>query len=241
MDSTPTTPDIAILTHHKCASNWLRAICHGLSRANLITLSVSGGQKQEMKDASGDATKTVLLNVNATSGSTAAIDLDLQPNIHFVRDPRDAFVSNYWSWLNSHSNNTDDILDFRKRAQNMPVEEGMLELIQKFPMGKQLETWSDELWDKTRLVKYENMLQDFGAALDSMFTPCGLKISPEVSKEIEASTSFKKITGRDAGDENLQHHFRKGISGDWKNYFTGELQDAFLERYGWMGKRLNYW
>jgi len=41
--------------------------------------------------------------------------------------------------------------------------------------------------------------------------------------------------------ENLQHHFRKGISGDWQNYFAGELQDAFLERYGWLGKRLNYW
>jgi len=96
MGSILETPDIAILTHHKCASNWLRAICHGLRRANFITLSVSGGQKQEMKDASGDVTKTVLLNVNATSASTSAIALDLHPNIHFVRDPRDAFVSNYW-------------------------------------------------------------------------------------------------------------------------------------------------
>lgn len=236
-----TAPCLILLTHHKCASNWLRAICQILDKAGLTSTSVAGGREVRVNTSSKNNRKRILLDVNATVNSTKNIDLDQQPNVHFVRDPRDAFVSNYWSWLKSHSNNNSTILDFRKRAVDMSVEDGMLDLVKLFPMGNQLEAWTEELWNKTRLVKYEHMLEDFSLALDSMFAPCGLDISPEINQTVKTATSFRKLTGRNTGEEDVQKHYRKGVAGDWENYFTDELQDVFLEKFGWMGKRLSYW
>ncbi len=42
--------------------------------------------------------------------------------------------------------------------------------------------------------------------------------------------SFKKITGgRNQGVEDQNAHYRKGISGDWRNYFDESLITYFRE------------
>ena len=41
----------------------------------------------------------------------------------------------------------------------------------------------------------------------------------------------KKAKGRVAGQEDKSSHFRKGVSGDWKNYFSPKVKHAFKERY----------
>jgi lipopolysaccharide transport system ATP-binding protein len=53
--------------------------------------------------------------------------------------------------------------------------------------------------------------------------------------------SFKrKSGGRPAGKEDIHHHYRKGIAGDWRNYFTPRVTDAFKAQYGDLLIRLNY-
>jgi hypothetical protein len=37
--------------------------------------------------------------------------------------------------------------------------------------------------------------------------------------------------GRKKGEEEVKSHFRKGIAGDWKNYFTPRVKGAFKARY----------
>jgi hypothetical protein len=43
---------------------------------------------------------------------------------------------------------------------------------------------------------------------------------------------FKRITkGRKQGEEDRNSHYRKGVAGDWKNYFTNEHKKLMKERY----------
>jgi hypothetical protein len=38
--------------------------------------------------------------------------------------------------------------------------------------------------------------------------------------------------GRSLGAEDPNHHYRKGVPGDWKTYFSPELTGRFKARYG---------
>ena len=41
------------------------------------------------------------------------------------------------------------------------------------------------------------------------------------------TTVFKKKTNRKPGHENKNSFFRKGVSGDWRNYFDSECVEFF--------------
>jgi hypothetical protein len=46
--------------------------------------------------------------------------------------------------------------------------------------------------------------------------------------------------GRERGQEDMTSHYRKGIAGDWANYFTRQHAEAFDERFGDLLVRLGY-
>jgi hypothetical protein len=234
--------DLAILNHHKCASNWMRAICRELEVAGLIAHVVVGAGSRKAPEGEPPASaRRVVLDVNAYFAPGRSGHFKAKGLVHFVRDPRDALVSNYWSWLKSHQNNTDTILGFRERAATLSVEEGLIELIDAFPMGQQLRTWNDAVFAAVKRVRYEDMLENFDVALADMFALGGVELTPDIVEGVKAATSFEKITGRKPGDENVNHHFRKGVAGDWENYFTPAVSRKFYDSYGWLGERLGYW
>jgi hypothetical protein len=53
--------------------------------------------------------------------------------------------------------------------------------------------------------------------------------------------AFERKTGnRQRGEEDVKHHYRKGIAGDWRNYFTPRVEAAFEERYCVLRERFGY-
>jgi hypothetical protein len=50
----------------------------------------------------------------------------------------------------------------------------------------------------------------------------------------------RKSGGRNRGAEDIKHHYRKGVAGDWHNYFTPKVKDAFKQRYPDLLTKLNY-
>jgi hypothetical protein len=50
----------------------------------------------------------------------------------------------------------------------------------------------------------------------------------------------QKATGRKQGEENARSHYRKGIAGDWLNYFSGEHRDYFKKEYNDLLLKLGY-
>ena len=66
------------------------------------------------------------------------------------------------------------------------------------------------------------------------------RVSKEKLSEIIQLTRFEAITGRKPGEEDVSHHFRKGISGDWKKYFTSTIKKRFKSQYGDLLIRTKY-
>lgn len=54
--------------------------------------------------------------------------------------------------------------------------------------------------------------------------------------------TFTSLSGsqRRPGEVDEMNHYRKGIPGDWRNYFTARHMKAFRERYGDLAERLGY-
>lgn len=238
--STPRS-ELTILSHHKCATNWLRSICRELARNQAAEFSVRGGQSDKGEEIKNPGTPKILLNVNATIHAYTQFSKSANRNVHFVRDPRDALVSNYFSWLYSHKKTNDKIVNFRDRAQTLTFEEGMSDLVDLFPMGEQLESWTDEMWASCRLIKYEDLIADFDGTLTSILSPLMDPLPEHLIRSIRENTEFKKMAGRNSGVEDQKSHFRKGLPGDYKNYFSEGLGSKFYKKYGWLGRRLGYW
>jgi hypothetical protein len=71
------------------------------------------------------------------------------------------------------------------------------------------------------IIKYEDLLNNYGATVRSLFQFCGLEVDDNLLEIINQHTHFAALSGgRDAGDDDPTHFFRKGIAGDHKNYMT---------------------
>jgi hypothetical protein len=47
------------------------------------------------------------------------------------------------------------------------------------------------------------------------------------------SCRFEEVAGgRRRGEEDVHSHFRKGVSDDWREYFSAPVKSAFKERFG---------
>lgn len=63
---------------------------------------------------------------------------------------------------------------------------------------------------------------------------------PLLRRLVERNDFSHQAGGRQPGQEDEHHHYRKGVAGDWRNYFTPHVTDAFKERYGDLLIHLGY-
>ena len=147
-----------------------------------------------------------------------------------ARDPRDLIISNYFSLKYSHDPYHEYILMMRDKLNSMSQDDGITEIINSFTKGTKntLEGWFTQKSENIKLIKYENI---FGPKQFDFFSElldfCDIKLTDEEIIQLLNKYSFQKISGRKQGSEDIQHHYRKGIPGDWKNYFTAQQKDLF--------------
>ncbi|MDZ7662816.1 sulfotransferase domain-containing protein [Thiohalophilus sp.] len=68
----------------------------------------------------------------------------------------------------------------------------------------------------------------------------GISLDADQCKKIVCCHSFEKKAGRKPGEENSHSFMRKGVVGDWKNYFTCEARERFHAYAGDALIRLGY-
>ena len=78
------------------------------------------------------------------------------------------------------------------------------------------------------IVRYEAMLQDGDKTLrDALEQAVGAQVEPsEIAAALERH-SFRRVSGRERGDEARGDFARKGVAGDWKNWFTPAAAEVF--------------
>ncbi|CAN5422716.1 sulfotransferase domain-containing protein [soil metagenome] len=88
-----------------------------------------------------------------------------------------------------------------------------------------LKAWYND--KDTCQVKYELLLLNTFAEVKKVTHFLDLKVSDKQIRAAIELNLFSKKAGRKQGEEDKFSFYRKGISGDWKNYFDDELKALF--------------
>lgn len=88
---------------------------------------------------------------------------------------------------------------------------------------------SGEQW-----IRYEDLLdRDIELLQEALLHRCRLPIKEAILRKAIVSCRFDQLSGgRRPGEEDILSHVRKGVSGDWRQYFTAPVKAAFKERFG---------
>jgi len=148
--------------------------------------------------------------------------------IHLVRDGRDVVTSGTFDWV------TRAAPDAQRHRFYVQREPGLV--LQRFFDDPILDTWcrywkepqaavehwraQDEFKHRWLTVHYEDMLEDQTAQLVKIFKFLGVRCTPELARESADAASFQTRTGRPRGQDDPTAKTRKGVHGDWQNYFT---------------------
>lgn len=164
--------------------------------------------------------------------STRLMDVLKDNNIRTVfvyRDLRDTIISNYFHIRELNP----------KRAPEGFFEKDMSQLLEPAV----LPTWCAPVshfkllpyWLAERhivKVRFEDLIENPVDEMSRVFLGLGLNTSRELVELIVEECSFERQSGRLPGDEVSDAPLRKGIVGDWKNYFSTDLAKRFDATYG---------
>ncbi|XP_058232315.1 LOW QUALITY PROTEIN: sulfotransferase 2B1-like [Hemibagrus wyckioides] len=101
-----------------------------------------------------------------------------------------------------------------------------------------VKSWRNtDLGDRILYVTYEEMIQDLHGVLGRMLLFLGKSMSKDALNHVTEHCTFKtmkqnkmsnySLVPKDVMDSKKSAFLRKGIVGDWKNYFSPELESKF--------------
>ncbi|XP_063964817.1 sulfotransferase 1C2A-like isoform X2 [Lytechinus pictus] len=159
------------------------------------------------------------------------------PSVLYVaRNPKDTAVSFY---------------HFCHYVGPMPSYESWDVFFEEFITGRTPQgSWFENVlpWWRRRnhpnvlFLKYEDMIKDLPTAVRQIAHFMGKSLSDDVIKQISRASTFEAMKSNPSANpdsiisptihrENNQSFMRKGIIGDWKNYFTADQNRRFDELY----------
>jgi lipopolysaccharide transport system ATP-binding protein len=149
-----------------------------------------------------------------------------------VRDLRDTLVSLYFSTKKSHEIVVDRLTRIRHSLESVNDEDGFMYLMNDvLPDSAAIqESWIGV--KDTLLLRYEDILDNEYTFFEQLIDYSHISVSRERLHDIIRYNLFEVATGRKRGVEDINAHLRKGIAGDWRNYFTDGLKNEFKKRFG---------
>ena len=141
--------------------------------------------------------------------------------ILLVRDGRDVATSGVFDWLHKDGPGTERYRFFVERVSGLVLTR----LFDDASLAHWANSWVEtiRIFDGRRLdgrIRYEAMKRDHAGELTQLFQLVGAAADPEVGKQCADHSTFDTMAGRPAGDERPLAKARKGVVGDWRNYFT---------------------
>ncbi len=90
-------------------------------------------------------------------------------------------------------------------------------------------------------LKYEDLVTNTGECLSKIANFLDITPSDKMLTNAIQQYCFKKLSdGRLPGQEDRHHHYRKGIVGDWRNYFSETITARYKEVFGSVHEQLGY-
>jgi Sulfotransferase domain len=149
-----------------------------------------------------------------------------------IRDLRDTLVSGYFSMLRSHPLVDSAVATWRTALQAVDREAGLLCMLDHW-LPKIAEIQSSWHGTQILLIRYEDLLErDLEIFSQLLLQDCKVPIREDRFREIVSACRFESVAERSRGEEDRGSHYRKGIVGDWQNYFSKPVKTAFKQKYG---------
>jgi lipopolysaccharide transport system ATP-binding protein len=217
------------VTHHKAGSQWIRHVLDKLLSPWLVAPEADNSQFLSRPIAKRGVYPT--LYITREQFDSVALP-DGWKRFIVIRDLRDTLISLYFSLKVSHRVMNPNMRECRDRLQSIPQEHALRSLIRNT---------GDRIADLQRswiggedvVFKYEDFLIRDGELFERILLEhCGLPIPRHQIQEAVAANRFEARAGRKPGEEDQSAHERKGIAGDWRNYFTDSLAKEFKDRFG---------
>ena len=156
-----------------------------------------------------------------------------------IRDGRDIMVSYYFHSLFVNDVNNSRLVKLTSRelgfADANDVSENLPRFIEwvftrrYYPRYTWVEFMKGWIYRQdVHIIRYEDLLLRCADVLQSSIRHvCGIDIDDSTAEAIAKANSFQSVAKRNPGSEHRNQFLRKGISGDWKNYFNREAIEIF--------------
>lgn len=165
-----------------------------------------------------------------------------------LRDPRDVVVSYFFSLKYSHKIMNEQMQKDRDFLHRISEEDGLAWMIDALaqPNGyfDAQRSWLEPSANNTavRVYRYEDL---FGAdqlsAMLDLFTHLHIPLSESKLAGLLDHYRFEKFAGgRAKGVEDVNHQYRKGTAGGWREHFTAKVESHFRRRTGDLLEVLGY-
>jgi lipopolysaccharide transport system ATP-binding protein len=219
------------VTHYKAGSRWIHRILKACVNERLLVVHDELREFLEQPIQPG----RVYSAVYVTREQFDSVSLP-EDSRHFVviRDLRDTLVSGYFSLKVSHAKfEVDDVTSFRGRLQHLGFEDGLMQTLEEWlPLNAQIQQSWVEAGEP--VIRFEDLLERDREILEpTLLDRCELGVPRGKLHRAIENQSFERLSGgRTRGEEDVDSHYRKGIAGDWRNYLTDPVKDAFKERWG---------
>ncbi|MBW2369681.1 MAG: sulfotransferase domain-containing protein [Deltaproteobacteria bacterium] len=224
------------ITHYKAGSQWVFAILSHLYHERIVAPLEGAAHVTRHPVQPGKIYPCVYL----TRDDFDRVD---KPDNHSVfiviRDLRDTLVSQYFSVKFSHTIMNPDMKSLRKRLLSENVIDGLLILLEErlYVSAEIQDSWVDMNLPQ---IHYEDLIKDTYHFVEKMVALVAINVDERQIRAAISRHSFAGQTGRQPGQEDLTSHHRKGITGDWRNYFDDRLKNEFKKRYGTLLIRTGY-
>jgi lipopolysaccharide transport system ATP-binding protein len=227
-----TTPEQTLVhvTHQKAGSQWIHRILRACFSERIVDPVLGDRQFKNRPIANGAIYPTVYV----TRDEFEAVHLPPGTR-HFtvIRDLRDTLISAYFSLKLSHPIDDANTAQIRRRLCSVSLEEGLLYLMDSWLVrcARIQLSWLEA---GETVIRYEDLLDDDLAILErTLIDQLAMPVSRDSLREAVAANRFEIVTGgRKPGCEDITAHERKGVAGDWRNYFNERLKRAFKSRFG---------
>lgn len=218
------------VTHPKSGSQWVAQVLKALEPEHYVPSTVKTARLEEPLVADGFYAPVYLPRERVEA---LLQDAGFEARTVFLlRDLRDTLVSHFFSLRYSHPVISENIRNRREHLEQLDsLEEGLLYLMDQALVGfARIQTsW----WDSgVPRYRFEDLIDDPQGQFRRMAEDLGLACPAERLEQAVLDHSFQARSGRNPGDEDIGSHWRKGVAGDWRHYFTPRVARQFASRFG---------
>ncbi len=221
---------IVHLTFYKSASQWVRDVLTDpeISQVTGFPLSLEGADTtvdgwpvQPPRTFAGPIYGASYDEWNSNAGMEDRA-------IVVLRDPRDIVISLVFSLGFSHIPSVVTRLLRGPIAAASPRDRVRIGMYLLTNWAERMRSWGTiSSGIREYLAMYHALIEDPKKEFSSICHFLNWDIAPPLLHRIIDRHSFERRTGRRPGDVNPYSHRRKGIAGDWRNYFDRELGAEF--------------